>query len=86
MIADVKDLKYRLSKALEALEEIESNRLPQTVKGASMKQLLLLEKTARIFVSHCIPLEVDGIFDGVSPERSKIWRLYSIIDSYSVFY
>ena len=85
MVADVKDLKPRLSKALGALEEIEMNRLPQTVRGASMKQLLLLERTARVCISHCIPLEVDGLFDGVSPERSNL-QSFVFMNSYPVLY
>lgn len=71
--ADVMELKSRLSHALSCLDEVESVSLPPSFTGCTMKELLLLEKTAGVFLAHNIPLETTGLYDQQLPSKG-IWN------------
>ena len=69
--ADVLELKERLSEALSKLEAVEAVHLPASLIGCSIKELLLLEKTARLLTRYGIPLKTEGLFEQKPPSSGK---------------
>ena len=84
-VVDVSDLNDRLNASLASLNSVEATHLPDHIVGATVSELLLLEKAASILISHGLPLAYESTCDvpvplsgGVSTPSSLLGNEYFI--------